>query len=310
VEFTTVINIYRNLIRNENKKREIMMKLSTKTLKDIPETLLWTLYMNYKESKRSNGKIKDSRYGELISKIDYDFSQFENIPGDPSLGIACRALLFDQITREHIDKNSEAIIVSLGSGLDFRFDRLDNGKVQWFDLDLPEVIELRRKIFSETNRLRFIAASVLNSSWLASIPCGRKIFFIAEGLLAYLTEEQVKNIFINLATNFSGSTLLFDAYSSWGLEMNTPRNHPFMNKMYNMCQWTINSWNDVEKWGHGIKVIDEWFPWSLYGERVTDLDGTFSEFDYPEDIMESIKEQVIGMTRIGLVQFAVPLLHR
>jgi O-methyltransferase involved in polyketide biosynthesis len=285
-----------------------MVKLSTKALKNVPETLLYTLYMNYKESKRPDGKIKDPRYGEIVGKVDYDFSQFENIPGDASLGIACRTLLFDQITREYIDNNPEAIIVSLGSGLDFRFDRIDNGKIQWFDLDLPEVIELRRQIFAETDRLRFIAASVLDSSWLSFIPSNKKIFFIAEGLLMYFTEEQVKNIFMNLATNYAGSTLLFDAHSSWGLEMNVPRNHPFMNKMYQMWQWTINSWNDVEKWSQEIKVVDEWYPWSLYGERATDLDETFSESDYPENIIDSIKEQIIGQIRIGLVQFAVPLI--
>lgn len=279
-----------------------MTKVSTGLLKDVSETLLWTLYMNYRESQRPDGKIKGPRYGEIIHKIDYDFSRFDTIPGDSSLGVACRALLFDQITREHIDKYPEAIIVSLGSGLDFRFERLDSGKIRWFDLDLPEVIDLRRKIFSETDRLQFIAASILDSFWMASIPKSRKIFFIAEGLLAYLQSDQVKDVFVNLAENFAGSTLLFDAYSSWGLEMNTLASHPFIGRMSGMWKWTIIDWKDIEKWGHGIRVIDEWYPMALYGDRGPDLDEMFSESDYPEDILESIKEQIMGMSRIGLAR--------
>jgi hypothetical protein len=43
----------------------------------------------------------------------------------------------------------------------------------------------------------------------------------------------------------------------------------------------------------------------LYGERVTDLDDILSDFDYPENAIESIKEQVFDMSRIGLVQFGI-----
>jgi O-methyltransferase involved in polyketide biosynthesis len=46
------------------------------------------------------------------------------------------------------------VAVHIGCGLDTRFDRVDNGQVVWYDLDLPLVIGLRRKLIPETSLRR------------------------------------------------------------------------------------------------------------------------------------------------------------
>ena len=243
------------------------MKHSTNALQYVPETLLYTLYMKYRESKRPSGKIQDPRYEEIISKIDYDFSRFDDISENDSLFQACRTILFDQITRAYIEKNPDAVIVSFGSGLDFRFERLDNGRIQWFDIELPEVVELRKKIFQETDRVHSIPVSVLDRSWADCIPLHKNIFFIAEGLLMYFTPEQVREVFIHLSENFSGSTLLLEVYTSRFLEISKLNTNSFMSNMVDMWQWTPDTWNDIEKWDPRIRVIDEWMPMNLFGDR-------------------------------------------
>ena len=56
--------------------------------------------------------------------------------------------------------------MELGTGLNTRFERVDNGSVHWIDLDLPDTIALRRRFFSDTERRRMIAASLLDEDWL------------------------------------------------------------------------------------------------------------------------------------------------
>ena len=43
-------------------------------------------------------------------------------------------------------RNPQAAVVHLGCGLDTRFERVDNGQVEWFDLDIPDVMALRESL--------------------------------------------------------------------------------------------------------------------------------------------------------------------
>jgi len=102
--------------------------------------------------------------------------------------------------------------VNLGAGLDMRFYRLDNGAANWIEMDLPQVISLRRKLNEPPNeRQRLLAGSILNEDWIAEINSteGTKILLIAEGLLPYFTEEEHRAIFGYLAKHFPGQEMLF-----------------------------------------------------------------------------------------------------
>ncbi|WP_208719834.1 class I SAM-dependent methyltransferase [Amycolatopsis circi] len=76
--------------------------------------------------------------------------------------------------------------------MDSRAFRLDPPSgVRWFDVDLPDVIALRRKLYSADDGYRTIAASVTDSGWLDEIPADRPTLILAEGLLRYLREAEV-----------------------------------------------------------------------------------------------------------------------
>lgn len=55
-------------------------------------------------------------------------------------------------------------VVEIGTGLNTRHERVDNGQAHWFDLDLHDVIELRRAFFVNTPRRTMIAASVTDGA--------------------------------------------------------------------------------------------------------------------------------------------------
>ena len=91
-----------------------------------------------------------------------------------------------------------------------------NGQVEWYDLDLPDVIELRRKLVGgEGARYHFLACSVLESAWLDTVSAHRQrpFLFLAEGVFMYFEEAQVKSLVLTLREHFPGAELVFDAFS-------------------------------------------------------------------------------------------------
>ncbi|MCD7998782.1 MAG: class I SAM-dependent methyltransferase [Clostridiales bacterium] len=90
--------------------------------------------------------------------------------------------------------------MNLGSGLDARFFRVDNGRILWFDIDLPDAMAVRQRFFKEDKRVRQIASSILEPQWTERIPKGRPLLFLIEGVLMYFTEEQVKKTFKLIST--------------------------------------------------------------------------------------------------------------
>ena len=100
-----------------------MTKLSTEKLGEIPETMLITLWAKSEESKFKEPFLIDKRAEEIIWKIDYDFTKFKKSKFSQA-GICLRASLIDREVREFIEKNPDAVVIQLWSGLDARFERI------------------------------------------------------------------------------------------------------------------------------------------------------------------------------------------
>ena len=104
-----------------------------------------------------------------------------------------------------------ATVVEVGTGLNTRFERVDNGQVHWLDVDLPDTIALRRKFFADTARRRMVAASVLDEDWFPAVAQQPgPYFFVAEGVLVYLPEDQVTGALARIAARFGGALLALD----------------------------------------------------------------------------------------------------
>ena len=165
------------------------------------ETLMITLYA--KTLGSPPGWFKDPAAWKIVEAIDYDFSRLKVKTGT-RLTVCLRAMKIDREMREFLQSTPDGVVLHLGCGLDTRFARIDNGLVTWFDLDLPDVIELRRKFFSENERYHMIASSVTDWGWLDQVRVGRKpVFVAAEGLLMYLKPADVKELVLRLQVRFS-----------------------------------------------------------------------------------------------------------
>src|SRR5436305_4707520 len=124
-----------------------------------------------------------------------------------------RTAIIDFWVRGFLAAHPGGTVVELGTGLNTRFERVDNGRVHWLDLDLPDTIDLRRKFFADTGRRRMVAASVLDEGWLPEAARSPgPYFFVAEGVLVYLPQDQVLATLARIAQRFPGALLALDTY--------------------------------------------------------------------------------------------------
>ena len=123
-----------------------MSETASHTLSGVPETSLAALYWRAMESQRPDALIKDQKAEALVAQLDYDFDRIRQIPM-PELLYEMRTMLtreMDRYARGFLGRHPEAVVVHIGCGLDSHFERVDNGQVEWYDLDLPDVVDLRR----------------------------------------------------------------------------------------------------------------------------------------------------------------------
>ena len=231
-----------------------MKKISMDKLKGVPKTLLIPLRGRYLETKRKDGIISDPKSIEMIDAIKHDFAD-EELPWAGQMLVSVRTEILDEAVVKFLWENPDSAVVNLGCGLDTRIHRVDNGKLLWYDLDLPECIKIREKFFQETPRHKFIAKSLLDFSWIDQIPKGRKTLFIAEGLLNYFPQKDVKKAVYAIRDNFPDSELIFEVHSLLIKKSRHKQKH--IKHAYSHFKWGISNGKDLERWSHGIEFVDQ-----------------------------------------------------
>jgi O-methyltransferase involved in polyketide biosynthesis len=128
--------------------------------------------------------------------------------------VTIRTLVFDWWVSQFLARHPGGTVIELGTGLNTRFERTDNGTAGWIDLDLPDTIALRRRFFSDTGRRQMVAASLTGEDWLEVVAKRPgPYFFVSDGVLTYLTEDEVTGTLARIATRFPGAMLAFDTYT-------------------------------------------------------------------------------------------------
>ena len=181
-------------------------------LVDVPETMLFTLYNRAAEARRPDAFLRDSECLRIYDAIDYDF---ERNFGKPDTSHPMRSRLFDDAIRPWMAANPGGTVVELGAGLETQFSRIDDGKVQWLCIDLPDTIAVRERFLPPTSRCRHVVSSALDRQWLDEIDASRGVFVSAQGLFMYFHQEQVRQLVVRLFARFPGVDLMFDTIPRW-----------------------------------------------------------------------------------------------
>jgi methyltransferase (TIGR00027 family) len=242
---------------------------------DIAATSFLTLYCHALETRSENPLLTDPKSVEITTELNKTLSRSTN-PLDRILisgkldrrlivHIAIRAKKYDEYVRNFLQKYPDGIVVNIGCGLDSRFLRIDNGRVIFYDLDLPEIIEIKKCFFHEADRYHLIPSSVLDFDWMTADWQQKGPFlFMAEGVFMYLDGKDVRSLVLMLQEKFPGSELVCEVANSFWLR-------PLFRKILDyklqkqahlginaMFRSGIHNGQEIEQWHNGIQLLDEW----------------------------------------------------
>jgi O-methyltransferase involved in polyketide biosynthesis len=181
----------------------------------VPETLLWTLYHRALEARRDDAVLDDPKAVELVDALDYPFAERFGGHSPLAQAQALRVRRFDTEVRRFLAANPDGTVVALGEGLETQFWRVDNGRVDWVTVDVPEAIELRERLLPPAARQTLIARSAFDESWMDVVDGAAGVLITAQGLFMYFEYANVERLLHACRTRFPDATVVFDAVSRW-----------------------------------------------------------------------------------------------
>lgn len=182
----------------------------------VQETLVIPMYGRMKSSQLYPFLFKDDGAARLMSRIDYDFSSLESNSRNAMqrfgfLEVAVRQYNLAWEVRDYLKTHPNATVVNLGCGLDDTGRHCDNGTCRIYNIDYPDVIEVRNDLIPPGAREVNIACDLNDISWFQAIDASGGAVFFASGVFYYFLRSQVQKLVSAMAAAFPGGRLVFDA---------------------------------------------------------------------------------------------------
>ena len=227
-------------------------------LGDVQTTALIPLAIKASETMRPHARIKDPKAVEIISALDIDTKPYDKFLSHE--GVIARTIMLDRQLKEIIAQAPDTVIVNIGAGFDNRFSRMDNGKIWWFDLDLPDSIAARCKAFPEQDRVTMLPANVLEDTWCDAVKkvlAGRQSppVFLTEGLFMYFTMDQICTLLNILKDNFPQGILIAEQNSK--LMMRNEKHHDTVKNTNAHFRSGTDSAQEIVELTDGIRLLAE-----------------------------------------------------
>ena len=245
-------------------------------LDDVSVTGLLTAFCHAIESRRAAPLLDDPRAEAIADQLAPMLAGSSSrvlrnlasgkVPDQLVVHLALRARQYDRYAASFAERNPGATVVNLGCGLDTRFWRIDDGRLHLIDLDLPDVIGLKTDLVPSSDRYRMVGMSVLEEEWMDRLATegGGPFIFLAEGLFMYLPPGSTRVLVTELQSRFPGSELVFETVNSrwlrpglkWMIDLKLRRELGLGRGTE--YQSGIRDGHEVEGWGRGIRLLEEW----------------------------------------------------
>lgn len=262
------------------------MRNAIAELTPVERTAFVTAYARAIDSRWHRPILGDTLSDEIVAKIDYDFDAL-GVPSSAVRQTALRAKMLDDRARNFIDEHPDAVVVALGAGLDTAMQRVGPpATVDWYNVDLPNVMALRDEVLPADDHAHSVTASLADDAWTDQIPSDRPTMLIADGLLAFITEPVIINLFRRIPEYFRSGELALNDYGRVGrLSLMA------MKVVFSAVgsQWAYRGFNDAhlpETWSPRLRLIEEA---SLFHAPEVDV--------YPAGARVSTR--LMGMTKSG-----------
>ncbi len=230
---------------------------------ELQKTLIFPLLSRRRELDQEEPVLVDE-FSRIVDDLDIDISEFDNLLSNENhrLSMVVRAYHFDNLIKDFMQDHPDAAIISIGAGLDTTFKRVDNGQILWFNIELPDVAELREQLIGDSERETTIRQSVFDFDWTEKVKTvigNRPVMIVSAGVLFYFTEDQVRSILLESALAFPGAHFVFDSvirFTRWAQNRDIKKgNNPMLAKW----NWHLRKPEHLKKWLPDLEVVES-FP--------------------------------------------------
>jgi O-methyltransferase involved in polyketide biosynthesis len=222
-------------------------------LSGAAQTMLTTLYLKALDAEFDSPVLGDRYAKDAIGRLDYDWGQI-GIAAKWAPLVTVRTAQYDIWASQFLAVHPYSTVVHVGCGLDSRVFRLDPGPgVEWYDVDYPAVIALRRRIYPARRQYHLIAASATDPSWLGEVPSDRPVLLLAEGISMYLMEYQGVALLRNIVDRFPSGELQIDFYNWFGIR--TQKAHTLVRRSGSTLHWAVNCPHDILSRVPGVRLL-------------------------------------------------------
>ena len=192
----------------------------------VQETLIIPLFARKICSDHFPQLFEDKQAKKICASLDYDFSSKEKLMNSQiglfgALEVAQRHYDLMYEIKDYLNTHPKASVVNLGCGLDDTFSKVDNGLCKGYNIDLKDVIEIRKDFYGEMKSQTDISCDLNDYAWMDLVDKENGAVFFASGVFYYLKKEDVRNLFDQMAKSFPDGVLVFDVCNSRGAKAMT-----------------------------------------------------------------------------------------
>ena len=254
-------------------------------LGDIQKTLFMPVWARAVETTKEYSFLVDRTALEIMDTVDFDFSQMtDNLEEISQIAWIARCKRFDLIVSRFITDHPLGTIVNIGCGLDTSYERANGSAIRWYDLDLPDVIELKRKFQKETAGRKFISCSFLDTKWFEGIVIKDSILFISAGVFVYFEELEIRDFIIKVADRFDDCEMFFDVTSPKGLEIANLVIQKSGFDSGSFFKWALTDKSVIPSWDKRIHLRNTYHTFRIEGLRLSDENKNIASISDSLDI--------------------------
>ncbi len=238
-------------------------------LNGVRATALLALYARALDNNSEHPILGDRWAEEIITRLDFDFTQFRTAKKE-RYGVGVRTRQMDEWTRDFVTDHPDAIVLDLGAGLDSRVFRVNPpSPCQWYDVDYPDVTELRNALYPAHQRHETIGADLTHDSWLDQVPRDKPVAVVADGVFMFLTEQDLRQLLSRIVAHFPAGQIAFNAATA--LQVKLANSHPAVKRTGATLQWSLDDPRALELLDPTVKLAEERMiiesPWLSHASR-------------------------------------------
>lgn len=211
-------------------------------------------------TKKYPEDVNDEWALKFIYDNKFDFSKLPvKISRTSNLMLAATTSACDQIVRKYIMEYPNCTVINLGCTLENAFSRMDNGRIQWYNIDTHNIISVRRAMYGERSREKTIGRAIMNFTWMDEVVCERNkgVLFICKDVFPYMRLNQVKTLIEKIRESFPGAELVFTA-SSTGSNLHNNMNYRKRSLKQKKKRLAVDDAQELfNEWRTDIQIISE-----------------------------------------------------